>query len=473
MERVTRQFASDESYTYSLSYSLFDAIFIALMMGAGEYYFGAYALALGATAFQMGFLGSLPVCLGSLVQVFSPRITNLLQSRKRAVLIPNIIRTVIWAGIIAASQFAGEARIWFLIGLITLYYCFGYLTLSPWTSWMGDLLDESKRPHYFSLRNRISTVVSLLAVVGAGIFLEFQGVSSDNPVTGFFIIFSIATVSSLLATIVISNKVNIPHTEDWSKRLSLLNFSKNLFMDSFGRFTIFNLLFYFGLYIAVPFFIVYQLNILDFTYIELMIAFAMTFIGKYLFYPVWSSLIATYGNAKILSGSIFVISLLPLLWVFFAQSSPAVYALNFVAGIGWSGFELLGFNFVFDTVRPRDRTRSSSYLTFYRGIAILFGGSLGAFLSEHLGATQEAFFLLFGISAFIRLLAFAYFLRSIDDLKTFTPILFQRMIVDVFTRLPRQGTRVALIGLKTTHKKMNRISDRSTSFLEESEEDED
>ena len=163
MRRLTKNHASSDDYESSLTFTLFGALFIAINMGVGEYYFGAYAIALGATSFQMGFFGSLPIFLGSVFQVFSPKITEKVGSRKRSILIPSITRIFIWAGIIACSQLFPAYRIWVLIGLVSLYYIVGYMSLSPWTSWIGDLLDETKRFGYFSIRSRLSTIISLIA----------------------------------------------------------------------------------------------------------------------------------------------------------------------------------------------------------------------------------------------------------------------------------------------------------------------
>jgi MFS family permease len=474
MRRLTKNHASSDDYESSLTFTLFDAIFIAVIMGVGEYYFGAYAIALGATSFQMGFFGSLPLFLGSVLQVISPKLTETLGSRKRAVLLPSIVKSFIWAGIIACSQLLPTYRIWVLIGLVSLYYIVGYISLSPWTSWIGDLLDETKRAGYFSTRSRLSTIVSLISVVGAGLFLEFSKAGSAiTPFSSFIIVFGIATLSSVCVSGSLALTKDIPPDETKRRQSTLSDFTKRLFKDTFGRFTVFNMFFYTGLYIAIPFYIVYQLKILDFTYTQLMIGFAATFMGKFLFYRVWSSLTAIYHSAWVLSVSIFIIAIGPLLWVLFANSPLSVYILNLIGGMGWSGFELLSYTFLFDSVQPKNRTRYSSFLTFFRGWAILIGGSLGAFIIHLLSASGEAYMWLFGIASAIQILGFVCFLYLIDGLKEMSPISFQRIVLDVFTRIPRQGTRAAFIGFRTTQRHFKRITDKSTAFLEESEDDED
>ena len=55
----------------TLRYSICDGVGYAVMVGAAETYFVPYAIFLGTDNFVLGLLVALPMCLGSLSQIFS------------------------------------------------------------------------------------------------------------------------------------------------------------------------------------------------------------------------------------------------------------------------------------------------------------------------------------------------------------------------------------------------------------------
>ena len=400
MHKKTGNKSLDKKYKQSLYYSIVDGSLCALMLGVGEYYFGAYALILGATSFQMGFLGSLPYFLGSLFQLFSPKYTQILNSRKKAVIHPSFIRTIIFIPIIIV-YLLGNMQIWILIICISLYFIMNYLIESPWTSWMGDLVDDKTRTKYFAARSKTKTIVSLISIVLGGIFLEFIKKKTEiNPIFGFSILFTIALISSGLSTYVLTRKEDVPMHILKEDHFTLLSFTKRMPHTNFGKYTMFNIIFFFGLFIAAPFFIVYQMGHLEFTYVDLMIALASIFLGKILFFKVWAKLTEEFGTAKVLAISVFMVCMLPFGWIFFVSQPWHVFILNAVAGIAWSGYELLGFNFIYDTVKSENRSLCLTYLTFYKGVAILLGGFVGSYILSNVSGTTIPFIIIFAVSGF-------------------------------------------------------------------------
>ncbi|HLC98962.1 MAG TPA: MFS transporter, partial [Candidatus Nanoarchaeia archaeon] len=58
----------------SLKYSIMDGAFYSAMVGFGESFFSAFAIFLKASNLQIGLLGSLPIALGSVSQLYSNRL---------------------------------------------------------------------------------------------------------------------------------------------------------------------------------------------------------------------------------------------------------------------------------------------------------------------------------------------------------------------------------------------------------------
>ncbi|RYZ79199.1 MAG: permease, partial [Proteobacteria bacterium] len=71
-----------ENTERSLKLSSIDGFLCALMVGAGESYLPAYALSCGFGEVFAGYLASLPLVGGAILQLFTPRLMHELKSHK-------------------------------------------------------------------------------------------------------------------------------------------------------------------------------------------------------------------------------------------------------------------------------------------------------------------------------------------------------------------------------------------------------
>ena len=146
---------SDKKVRNSLKYSVFDASFHSIMVGFGESFFSAFAVFLKASNLQLGLLGSLPQALGSVLQLFSEKLLKLFKSRKKFVCAAVLLQSLMYVPI-ALTFFFGTLKVYNLILFIALYFIFGMISNSAWSSWMGDLVNGEERGRYFSRRNSIA-----------------------------------------------------------------------------------------------------------------------------------------------------------------------------------------------------------------------------------------------------------------------------------------------------------------------------
>jgi nitrate/nitrite transporter NarK len=113
----------------SLEYAVKDGVAHSAMMGMGENYLSPYAIELGASDMQIGFLSSIPKLLGSLSQLFSSKMTEKIASRKTMVLLFGLFQSVIWIPI-ALLGFSNFSVIWTLILLATVYWFSGSIVVT-------------------------------------------------------------------------------------------------------------------------------------------------------------------------------------------------------------------------------------------------------------------------------------------------------------------------------------------------------
>ncbi|MFW5852784.1 MAG: MFS transporter, partial [Nanoarchaeota archaeon] len=185
------------------------------------------------------------------------------------------------------------------------------------------------------------------------------------------------------------------------------------------------------------------------------------------FFRAWANLTERHGNINILIVSVLLVSLIPFGW-FFAYSAWHVYILNFLAGMAWAGFDILNVNLIYDSLQPSQRSRSVSYLTFYKGIAIFIGGMVGSFLMHEFAPYVNEFFMVFFVSGIVRVASVIYFKKEIKEIKKVDPISHTQVVVQLFGALPREGSRMLLVGFKTAKSNLIVLSDQSKKYLERS-----
>ncbi|MFP4111476.1 MAG: MFS transporter [Candidatus Woesearchaeota archaeon] len=438
----------DDKIRKSLNYSVLDGSFFSVMMGACENYFQAFAVFLKATTFQTGIVTSVPMFLGSIIQLFSNKFIEFFKSRKKMMVIAALIRTFLFLPLIFVF-FMGEYRVWILIALIALYFILNFGSVPAWTSWMGDLVDENKRGAYFGKRNRIGNLVSLISVVGAGLILDYFEMV-NNTLIGFMILFFVGFIGSFLSMLFLSLKYDVEYEEPKEGRLDFVKFTREIVTTNRGKFVLYNFLLYFGTFFMAPYLTPYMLNRLNFSYFDFMVATSVVAIAKFIAMPMWGYFGDRYGNKKILALSGLFISVLPFSWIFPRSLFP-VMILQIFAGIAWAGFDISSLNFTYDVTGKGDRTRYTTYLQFYRGLGLFAGSLLGGLVVENITFMGSGFIAVFLISGVIRLLLAVPVMKFLTELRIVEHTTYPKMMIEMFTMAPR-GVQEFLVGFRKRKK---------------------
>jgi MFS family permease len=148
-----------------------DGAFAASMIGFGESFFAAFAVFLKANNIHIGLLSSLPLLIGSLSQMFSNRLIKRLRSRKLLVTAAAFLQGLMYIPV-ALVFFCGTLKVIYLIFFACLYWMFGMILSPAWNSWMGDLVEETKRGTYFGRRSKITGSATFIACMTAGYILQ-------------------------------------------------------------------------------------------------------------------------------------------------------------------------------------------------------------------------------------------------------------------------------------------------------------
>ncbi|UCF98100.1 MAG: MFS transporter [Spirochaetaceae bacterium] len=433
--------AIDRKVRSSLRYSLLDGAAFSIMLGSAESYFQAFAVFLKATVAQVGIVYTIPMFVASLIQLHASSLLRWFRSRKNLTVLAGALRSLLFLPLILV-YYMGVARVWVLLGIICLYFALNYLPIPAWTSWMRDLVDENRRGAYFSRRNRISNLVALLGIIFAGLILEYFKV---RPSLGFFIIFGVAMVGSIGSTIFLSLKYDAPYSEPPQDREGFFRFSIQMFRSNYGRFVLYNFALYFGVFFAGPFFVPYMLKDLGFSYLQFMISTSLVVLVKFITLPLWGELGDRYGNKKILVLASLFISILPFLWIAH-RAFWWICLIQVTGGLVWAGFDISALNFAYDVLPSEKVTRHTSYLIFYRGLAIFIGGLVGGLVFHHFRLFGSTYYGNFFLSGVIRVLIAVPLLFFLKEERTVEHISYHDLMFKLMSVGPRRGLQLFLIG---------------------------
>ena len=110
---------------------------------------------------QISLLTSIPQLVLASFQVHAAKITDKLKQRKKIVLVSVFLNAIILF-LISFLPYITKS-ITLLIVLYSVYWLFNSFTVPAWSSWMGDLVESSKRGQFFGRRNRVTGFFSLMA----------------------------------------------------------------------------------------------------------------------------------------------------------------------------------------------------------------------------------------------------------------------------------------------------------------------
>jgi MFS family permease len=438
----------------SLRHSLRDGIYFSAMIGTAESYFSAFAVHLRASTAQIGILAALPPLLAALMQLASAWLGRRIGKRREII----VFGALLQAGVLVPLALLPIAFPAFAVPLLivcTIVYFAGPNLGSPqWGSLMGDLVPESHRGRFFALRTRLSSLANFSALILAGFLLE--GFDTLGYTYWGFVTLFIGAAGLRLASAWHLQQMHDPpghvaalempwHRELWHglRETGLLGFS------------VFFACMQFAVAIASPFFTLYMLRDLEFSYVAFMFNTAASVCVQFFTLNRWGRLSDLFGNRLILVTTGIVIPFLPALWL---VSTHYVYLLGVQAlsGLVWAGFTLSATNSVFDLTPRERRATLMAVHNVLAATAVFAGAMLGGWLGSRLpeslvvgGWAWEWLTPLYGVfivSTLARIAVAAIFLPRLREVRKVRPMTRSGLIFRVTRLHPVSGLMFDVVG---------------------------
>ncbi|WP_082627933.1 MFS transporter [Pseudohongiella spirulinae] len=362
----------------TLGLSQKEAVASATMTATGDNFFNAFAVYLQASALQMGWLTAIPQLFGALSQILSAWLGNYLP-RKPMVVITAMLQALVVSALALLAILHPQNSVNWLIALAVLYFACTNFIQPQWRAWMGSLVPQRRRGAFFAARTRLTMIASLIVFAGGGVLLNFSA-SLSVVWVGFALLFSIAAIGRTLSARLLHlmhDPDPRPHPERRNGfRQSMSQLYSSLHDKTFRDYSFFVAGMQGVVAISAPFFAVYMLSDLGFSYLQYSLNAIASIVTQFLTLGFWGRFTDKYGNRIVMQFCCFTIPLIPVLWML----SPDFYYLlvvQMVSGFVWSAFSLSTANYLYD-IRPH-RSDFAVYAATQSALGALavFVGAIG------------------------------------------------------------------------------------------------
>ncbi len=396
----------------NLRASTADGATFGLMVGAGETYFAAFALAVGMGEVSAGLVSSVPLLAGGILQLISLHAVRWVGSEKRWVLFCAGLQSLAFIPLVYAAM-SGTVTLGTLLLIASLYWAGGLASGPAWNTWIEAIVPGKVRPRYFASRTRISQLMTLTGLVAAGFLLQWAQ-SHDRALWGFAFVFCVAGLARVWSVYWLSRhyapqQPYVTQAKPNRPKVSIANTETRSAAEQRAPMSGIRLLAYLVMVqgmvqISGPFFAPYMLEELNYSYGRFVILLAIGFLAKVIALSWWAS-VSHRGGAKRLLwiGGIGIIPLSSL-WIV-SQNFYWLAAVQILSGMLWAAYELGFFLMFFEALPIQRRTRMLTYYNLANTSAWCTGALIGGWLLYSYGAGERGYYMLFGISSLGRLAA--------------------------------------------------------------------
>lgn len=406
-----------DAVPHALRPSLWEITFYALMIGLGETYLSAFVLTMGFSEQASGLLVTLPMLIGSVVQLAAGFFAQIFRSEKLWVMVSASIQgsALVLLGLLSCgltiSPWPKQTTVFLLI---STYWAFGLAAGPSWSSWIGSIVPDDRRTQFFAYRTRVSQFFTVLGLIVAGLALETQAAPGRRlPIFAFLFL-----ASGICRYISVSFLAQHPD--------SLVRPSvdvRALFRQRFWTWlgekrTLIIIAFLFLTQMATnvsgPFFNAYMLKHLALDYHDYMILISTAFVARVVAGGLFQKLAHNFGPTTLTHLGALLIVPLPILWTT-TNNFAWLILFQAITGFAWGCHELGVTLLMFDKHSHRERVNLLTITQLFNASAMVLGSWVGYLLLGSGVPSSTDYARLFALSSVLRLLPFLVLPRLGDS----------------------------------------------------------
>jgi hypothetical protein len=397
--------------------SVWDAGAYSVMVGIAETYFGAFALALGLGSAGAGLMVTLPVLLGSMLQLVTPWGVRKVGSHRKWI----VSAIFIQVGCLLLLPLAGLASMKAVATLIafgaaTLYWAMQFTAGGPWNTWMEELVPLRVRTRFFACRQRTSQICLLTGFVIGGLALQY-GRAYEMELVVFAAIFLTAATCRAISGRFMARQSEPSRGKINEEQISLVQLLQKKGSIPGGRLVVYLLAMQVAVQISGPYFTPFMLKQEGWSYVTFMLLIGLSFLGKVLALPFWGRVGQRIGATRLMwigglaivpiSGGWLIADLLSgwqwdIQGVHVTASMIWIAGLQLISGVAWAAYELaMALQFLHGIPR-KQRTSMLTLYHFGNSAAMVVGALIGLGVFQLLGEGHGTYLTLFVLSSVMR-----------------------------------------------------------------------
>lgn len=377
------------------------------MVGMGETYLPAFALALGMGEVTAGIVASAPMLVGGVLQSISPWAITRLGSYKIWIVLSAALQGLSLIPLVAAAWFGALSPAALLV-IASLYWAGGLAAGPAWNTWIGHLVPTSVRSRFFAQRTRVSQLLTVSGFLAGGLCLQWA--SGPWVLTAFAAIFAVACVCRFVSVFLLVAHHESKESRELVMRIAASQLGGNHTSPRGMRLITYLVVVQGMVQISGPYFTPYMLKQLHFNYAAYVTLVATAFIAKAVSLAVWGNVASRRGPRFLLwLGGIAIVPLASL-WTL-GQSFAWVMCVQILSGTFWAAYELGFFLMFFEAMPVPQRARMLTLYNLANTCAWCAGSLIGGAVLSAMGPSLSAYWTLFAMSSCGRFAALALLFR--------------------------------------------------------------
>jgi sugar phosphate permease len=307
--------------------------------------------------FAIGLMAAMPYA-ATLFQLPASILVTRTGRRKGITVFNAACGRLMWLLILAVALLpldSSTVKVALVLVLIFLSHAFISTSYVAWFSWTSDLVPDRLLGRFFGTRNMINGIAGMVTIVGFGYLLDYLTRHAPNgQIRGFSLIFVSAVLCGMVSLGFLQRVADPsrPETKDPPARFA--NFLHPFRRKNFKSLLTYSILWNFSVYFASPFFTLYFLRDLGFSYAFTSTMGMISALADLTAMHLWGSISDRVRNKAVIQVCSWITVFLPFLWTFVRPDHLVLpVLLHILGGAFWAGIHLCTNNLVL-RITPRE-----------------------------------------------------------------------------------------------------------------------
>lgn len=356
----------------------FGAAFTYLTSGV---FLSGLAILMGAGDVLVSYLSVIINICGVLILAFSSFLERF-SSRKRLTILLTILSKFATLFIVLIPALVPRSlQIILFIPTVVIAFTLQAQTTVVLNQWMMGFIDEKKSGRYISLRQTLTTIVTVVLSITSGYWMDYV----NGKYIGFVILSMFAVLMGVCEIVILIRTPDGAVYQSANHGHKILDSIKIPLKNCcFTGFVIYVLVFYLLLYISDSFTMVYMMKYLELPYKTVTVLYMVISLPQVILLGVWGRISDRFGHDFALKASIWLFAGETLFMSFSSPESwyifiPVAFLISSIAN---AGFVIAVFNRRYELMLEDNRIVYDNFYSGVIGFGFILGPMIGGFIKK-------------------------------------------------------------------------------------------